>query len=101
MDNNDLLQSHGGLDKNYLGNILERNNESYENILSLSSYSDFNDAACDFKKFDLNYISHNIRSLNSKIDVLRDTICNLDAKCHVDLIALQETWLNEHNVDSK
>lgn len=107
MYNNDILQGYGGVDGNFLGNILEECNSTntnitMENILSPSPYIDMSDIINSFNKFNLKYLSLNIRSLNANIEKLKNTLNHLENNnCFIDIIAIQETWLNNINTHMK
>ena len=100
---NEILHAHGGTQANYLGNILEPEDESDTNefqlnLLSVSPYTDINNVSEFVGDNDFHIMSLNCRSLNSCIDNLKyfiDSMKNKDYTIHC--IALQETWLTEHN----
>ena len=103
MDNltEQVLANYGGIQSNSLVDLLtpDRDSNDDSNFVSKDSrYYDpeYFDSSMEVHKNNLNILSLNCQSLRAKIDNIRILIENCNANANViDLIVLQETWLND------
>ena len=99
----EIIQNIGGLEKNSLISIYNQNHidiEEEPHLLRNSPYlsTDMFNELMKSKKDVFKCLCLNIQSLNAKIDQLRIFLNTLPEYCNIDVILLQETWL-DHNSD--
>ena len=106
LENNDLINKYGGVDKIFFKNVLEPDRDKFEiteshdsDLITLSPYLNKDDLISSLKENNdkTTFLTLNIQSLNAKFDELKIFIYDLKEKhnCEISIICLQETWLSE------
>ena len=105
MADDDMLTCFGGLENNsltYLINDLQnqtdKENNIFENIRQTSYVNDDNlEIALNMLPGDISILSLNCQSLTAKADSLNVLIENINKRCKLSAICLQETWLSSES----
>ena len=108
MADDDMLTCFGGLENNsltYLMNNLQNQTDKeyniFENIRQTSYVNDDNlDIVLNMLRDDFSILSLNCQSLSAKADSLKVFIENINTRCTLSAICLQETWLSSESDNS-